>query len=41
MLTAIGAYLSGTIGVKELVEAIFAAITAMTLRASITKSTNT
>ena len=38
ILTAIGTYLGGGMDLGQLVTAIFAAITAMTMRAGITKS---
>lgn len=38
ILTAVAGYVTGTIEIKELVEAIFIGITAMTMRAGITKS---
>lgn len=38
MLTAIGIYLSGDITLMEMVEAIWAAILAMTIRAGVSKS---
>ncbi len=37
ILTALGAYLNGSISLSDLVSAIFAALTAMTLRAGIAK----
>ncbi len=37
ILTALGAYLSGSISLTELISAIFAALTAMTLRSAISK----
>tara|TARA_R110000868_G_scaffold410346_1_gene698060 strand:- start:2595 stop:2789 length:195 start_codon:yes stop_codon:yes gene_type:complete len=36
MLTSLGAYLNGAITIKDLIEAWFAAITAMTIRHGIT-----
>lgn len=38
IITAIGSYAYGGIDIKELIEAIFAAITAMTMRAGIAKT---
>ena len=37
ILTALGAYLSGSISLTELISAIYAAFTGMSLRAAVTK----
>lgn len=39
ILTAVGSYVLGEIALQDLIEAVFAALTAMTIRAAIAKST--
>lgn len=38
VITAVGSYVLDEIALKDMIEAIFAALTAMTIRAAITKS---